>query len=120
MGEVSYEGRTVFCADVTASATYYEQVLGFRRDFESGGDISMSLPAFDHPEATFTFYLHPATAPTPVDLGSFRVPDLDAFIERYRAAGYPVSVEPADTPWGTREATIKDLDGNGLLVAASL
>ncbi len=120
MGEVSYEGRTVFCTDVSASANYYEDILGFRRDFESGGDISMSLSPFNHPEAAVTFYLHPASAPTPVELGSFRVRDVDAFIDRYRAAGYPVVAEPADTPWGTREAVINDLDGNGLLVASSL
>ena len=120
MSELSYEGRTVFCADVSASATYYEKVLGLRRAFEADGDIGMTLPVVDSPEAEITLYLHHATAPTPVDLGSFRVPDVDAFIDRYRAAGYPVVAEPADTPWGTREAIINDLDGNGLLVAASL
>ena len=120
MSELSYEGRTVFCTDVSASATYYEHVLGLRRAFESGGDIAMTLPAVDHPAAAITLYLHHADAPPPVDLGTFRVPDVDAFLERYRAAGYPVVIEPADTPWGTREATINDLDGNGLLITATL
>lgn len=119
MSELSYEGRAVFCADVSASATYYEKILGLRRDYESDGDICMTLAVVDHPEARVTLYLHHTATPTPVDLGSFRVPDVDAFVARYRVAGYPVVTEPVDTPWGTREATISDLDGNGLLVTAS-
>lgn len=120
MSDLRYEGQTVFCTDVPASATYYEDVLGLHRAYESGGDIAMTLPAVDHPEASITLYLHPADAPTPVDLGMFRVPDVNAFLTRYRAAEYPVIIEPADTPWGTREATINDLDGNGLCVASAL
>lgn len=118
MSGLSYEGRTVFCKDVSASAAYYEAALGLQRAFESGGDIAMTLPVVDHPDATITFYLHHADDPTPVDLGTFRTPDVDAFLEQYRSAGYPVVVEPADTPWGTREATINDLDGNGLCLNA--
>jgi catechol 2,3-dioxygenase-like lactoylglutathione lyase family enzyme len=114
MSELSYEGRTVFCTNVPASAGYYEKVLGLRRAFESDGDIAMTLPAVDNPEAEITFYLHHTTTPTPVDLGTFRVPDLDAFIERYRAAGFAIVAEPVDTPWGTRDAAISDPDGNGL------
>jgi len=118
--ELSYEGQTVFCADVSASAAYYEDVLGLHRAFESGGDIAMTLPAVDHPEAAITLYLHPAESPTPVDLGTFRVADIATFLDRYRAARYPVITEPEDTPWGTREATIADLDGNSLLITAKL
>ena len=45
--------------------------------------------------------------------------DVDAFIERYRAAGHRVDADPADTPWGTREASISDSDGNGLIVSST-
>jgi len=119
VSELSYEGRIVFCSDVSASAVYYEEVLGLCRAFEADGDIGRTVPVADHPEAQVTFYLHHGAAPDPVDLGYFRVADVDAFIDRYRAAGYPVVVEPADTPWGTREATINDPDGNGLLLTAA-
>lgn len=120
MSELSYEGRTVFCTDVSTSASYYEHVLGLRRAFESGGDIAMTLPAVDHPDAEITLYLHHADAPTPEDLGTFRVSDLDAFLEKYRGAGYSVATEPTDTPWGSRDATINDPDGHGLLLTAPL
>jgi catechol 2,3-dioxygenase-like lactoylglutathione lyase family enzyme len=116
MGELRFEGRTVFCADVSASARYYEDVLGLSRASEFGGDIAMTVPVGAGPDTHITLYLHAATAPTPVDLGYFSVPDVDTFIERYRATGHIVAGEPADTPWGTREAVINDLDGNGLLV----
>lgn len=120
MSGLSYEGRTVFCKDVSASATYYQDVLGLRRAFEGGGDIAMTLPAVDHPDAMITLYLHPADVPIAEDLGTFRVPDVDAFLEHYREAGYAVVTGPTDTPWGTREATINDLDGNGLNVTATV
>lgn len=120
MAGLSYEGRTVFCSDVAASARYYEEALGFHRAFESGGDIAMTIPVADTQPAHVTFYLHHAAAPNPVDLGSFRVADVEAFLERYRAAGYTVVAEAADTSWGTREAVVNDLDGNGLLVTAQL
>jgi len=120
VSRLSYEGRTVFCKDVPASATYYQDVLGLQRAFEGGGDIAMTLPAVDHPDAMITLYLHPADDPRPEDLGTFHVLDVDSFLEEYRAAGYAVVTEPTDTPWGTREATINDLDGNGLRLTAPL
>lgn len=120
MTELSYEGRIVFCADVSATAALYERVLGLRRAFQSGGDIGMTLPVADSADATVTFYLHPASAPTPADLGLFRVSDVDAFVERCRAAGFVIVSEPADTPWRTRDASLNDPDGNGLSITAPL
>jgi catechol 2,3-dioxygenase-like lactoylglutathione lyase family enzyme len=119
VSELSFESRTVFCRDVAASASYYEAALGFRRAFESGGDVGLTVPVAGDQRASITLYLHAATTPDPVDLGTFRVADVDAFIERYRAAGHRVDAEPADTPWGTREASISDSDGNGLIVSST-
>jgi lactoylglutathione lyase len=40
------------------------------------------------------------------------VDDVDAAVERVRAAGAPVVAEPADQPWGERVASTRDPDGN--------
>jgi len=120
MSELSYEGRTVFCRDVPAAARFYEDLLGFQRDSEGGGDIVLRLPVAGNPSASVTFYLHPGHAPDPVDLGTFRVRDVDAFLDTLRAAGHPVVAEPTDTPWGLREASIRDPEGNGLLITSPI
>ncbi|AGP33268.1 VOC family protein [Sorangium cellulosum] len=40
------------------------------------------------------------------------VDDVDATVERLRAAGVPVVLEPVDQPWGERIAYVADPDGN--------
>ena len=94
MSELSYEGRTVFCRDVPAAARFYEDLLGFHRDSEGGGDIVLRLPVAGNPSASVTFYLHPGNAPDPVDLGTFRVSDVDAFLDTLRAAATRSSPNP--------------------------
>ena len=44
--------------------------------------------------------------------------DCDAAIERLRAAGVAVVVEPADQPWGERMAHVLDPDGNEVMIGA--
>jgi lactoylglutathione lyase len=40
------------------------------------------------------------------------VDDVDATVERLRAAGSPILLEPAEQPWGERVAYVADPDGN--------
>ena len=44
--------------------------------------------------------------------------DCDAAVERLRAAGVPVTQEPADQPWGERMAFVADPDGNRVIIAS--
>ncbi len=44
------------------------------------------------------------------------VDDVDATVERLRAAGVPVLLEPTDQPWGERVAYVADPDGNLLML----
>jgi lactoylglutathione lyase len=46
------------------------------------------------------------------------VTDCDAVVDRVRAAGLPVTAEPADQPWGERVAHVEDPDGNHVIVGA--
>jgi lactoylglutathione lyase len=40
------------------------------------------------------------------------VDDVDETIQRMRAGGVPIVLEPADQPWGERVAYVTDPDGN--------
>lgn len=44
----------------------------------------------------------------------FLLHDVDAFFREIRSRGIPPTEPPEDTPWGTREMTITDPDGNRL------
>jgi catechol 2,3-dioxygenase-like lactoylglutathione lyase family enzyme len=44
----------------------------------------------------------------------FLVDDVDAFYQAVRSRGSTAVEQPEDTPWGTREITIVDPDGNRL------
>lgn len=47
------------------------------------------------------------------------VDDVDATIERMRASGVPILLEPADQPWGERVAYVSDPDGNLVMLTRS-
>jgi uncharacterized glyoxalase superfamily protein PhnB len=40
------------------------------------------------------------------------VQDVDALYETYKKAGTIIRRPPTDYPWGNREMTVEDLDGN--------
>lgn len=44
------------------------------------------------------------------------VEDVDAVIERLRAAGVRILLEPSNQPWGERVAYVSDPDGNLLML----
>lgn len=49
-----------------------------------------------------------------------QVDDVDAGLEELRAAGVPITQEPADQPWGERNAGVLDPDGYSILLARPL
>lgn len=46
--------------------------------------------------------------------------DTDAIAERIRAAGWPLSEEPKDAPWGGREFAVVDPDGFMITIASGM
>jgi uncharacterized glyoxalase superfamily protein PhnB len=117
---LAFKGHTIFCADVTSSAEFYEAVLGFTRESADDSHISLAVPVVGSADATVSLLLHPSDNPDPVDLGSFETDDVDALVDRARAAGCTIGTEPTDAPWGVREATVSDPDGNGLYITGPL
>jgi len=118
MGTVTFDGFVIFCADVAASARFYEGELGLRRE-SAAEDINLYLPTKGEPEgATLLLHARHEGMPAPHELGTFAVADVDATIQRLRSAGYRISSEPSDQPWGVREAGVLDPDGYGLTLSA--
>jgi predicted enzyme related to lactoylglutathione lyase len=120
MASLAFKGHTIFCTDVMSSARFYEEVLGFTREWADDSHISLLAPVADSADATVSLLLHPGDRPEPIDLGTFETDDVDALIEKARAAGCAIGTEPTDSPWGVREASVSDPDGNGLYITGPL
>ncbi|MEL6234037.1 MAG: VOC family protein [Pseudomonadota bacterium] len=100
-------------ADLDRSARFYRD-LGFAPLYQ---DASYLLMTRDTAEVHFFF--HAAHRPEESDHGAYLRPDdVDAFSAEVAALGLPAEAgfprfSPAeDKPWGMREATIWDPDGN--------
>ncbi|HVS85488.1 MAG TPA: VOC family protein [Gaiellaceae bacterium] len=118
----------VYAGDLPASLAFYRDLLGFAeiyRQPEEGepafvsleqGGTKLGLVVHGAPEAHFGV--------TPGGGIAFELwlycDDVDAEIERLRAAGVAVLREPADMPWGERLAYVADPDGNPVSIAAKL
>lgn len=115
----TFDGIVAFVTDVPASATLYEEALGLVRDWADDDHVQFRLPTKGDPEGAWLL-LHPVTDQNRGGryLGNFSVEDVDAMVARLQDAGFTVTQQPADQPWGVREAGVADPDGNGLTLSA--
>ena len=106
--------------DAPAALDWLERAFGFRRTMEvsgPGGTVVHAQMSFD----TGVVMLGSARAATgveePEDALAARhgiyvaVDDVDAHFERARAAGVEITLELADTDYGSREYSARDLEG---------
>jgi lactoylglutathione lyase len=56
-----------------------------------------------------------ANGPRPIALWLY-VDDCDGYVARARSAGFRVTEEPVDQPWGERVARVLDPDGNEVIL----
>ena len=82
--------------------------------------VSLLAPVAGSASAAISLLLHPSDKAEPTDLGSFETDDVDAVVDKVRATGGAIGSEPTDAPWGVREATVSDPDGNGLYITGPL
>ena len=120
MGTVAFNGHIIFCRDLEKTARFYEDVLGFEREWGDRQHINLLAPVTGTGDAKVNLFLHHGDDPSPVDLGMYDTDDVDAVVAKVRASGCSVGTEPADAPWGVREATVRDPDGNGLYISGPL
>ena len=117
---LTFDGLIAFVADVQAAAKLYEEVFGLTRDWGDDDHVQFKLPTKGNPEGAWLL-LHPTTdQPQPQYLGYFAVADVDAAATRLQEAGFTITEQPNDAPWGVRVASVADPDGNGLTLTAPL
>jgi lactoylglutathione lyase len=111
----------LYVDDVGRALAFYRDLLGFREvyrfppDGEPGyvsveldaGRLGLSRADWPGPHGKPQ---RPVTG-RPFEL-CLETDDVDALVDRLRAAGVAVLSEPADQPWGERVAFVEDPDGN--------
>tara|TARA_B100000795_G_scaffold4331_1_gene3016 strand:+ start:29552 stop:29935 length:384 start_codon:yes stop_codon:yes gene_type:complete len=104
---------TIPSLDLTKSIPFYEQ-LGLKL-------IVKSLPnyaRFECPNGNSTFSIH-QTQTLPKGDGIhvyFECKNLDEEVKKLKAGGIKFEEEPTDQDWLWREARLKDVDGNQLIL----
>lgn len=117
---ITFDGNIVFVADVQASAKLYEGGLGLVREWADDNHVQFKLPTKGNMEGAWLL-LHPTSVESkPQYLGYFAVEDVDATVTRLQKTGFTITEQPSDAPWGVRQATVTDPDGNGLTLNAPL
>jgi lactoylglutathione lyase len=80
------------------------------------GESSLGIADSNWPEAQLGITV--GTAPR-FELFVY-VDDVQATVETFRAAGYPILQEPATMPWGERQAYVSDPDNNPVALATPI
>jgi lactoylglutathione lyase len=117
----------LYVTEVRRSLAFYE-LLGYEQTYQfplegdphyvglERGDSSLGIANAQWPEAQLGISV--GTGPR-FELFVY-VDDVDAEVERFRAAGYPVLQEPATMPWGERQAYLQDPEGNPVALATPI
>ena len=116
----------VYTRDVQASAAFYEELLGFARQYQFPQDSDE--PAYvglrrDDSELGIVHESSPreligqAMGEGPRFELFVYVADVDETVARMRDASVTILREPEDMPWGERVAFVADPDGNPVTLA---
>lgn len=104
---------TIPSIDLSKSIPFYER-LGLLLIVNS----SPRYARFECPEGNSTFSIHQvSTLPTGEGISIyFECANLDEKVEQLKAKGIQFDQEPTDQNWLWREARLKDMDGNQLIL----
>ena len=116
----------MYTRDVQASAAFYEQLLGFARQYQfppDGDDPGYVSLRRDESDLGIVHESSPREL-IGVSMGDgprfelfVYVDDVDESVERMRDASVTILREPEDMPWGERVAFVADPDGNPVTLA---
>jgi catechol 2,3-dioxygenase-like lactoylglutathione lyase family enzyme len=97
---------------------FYERGLGFQVDWEH--QFEPGFPVFAQvTRDSLTLFLTEHTGDCQAGGAAYLVvDDVDALYQELRSRGAPVQDPPQDPPWGGREMSILDPDGNRLRFAS--
>jgi catechol 2,3-dioxygenase-like lactoylglutathione lyase family enzyme len=106
--------------DVGASLAFYLDRLGFREQFRLGDPPEYAILDRD----AVSLHLMPAARGDAMGLGRSNVyvftPAVDRLHEEFREAGCAIEVPPTDFPYGMREMSLRDPDGNRITFGQDL
>jgi lactoylglutathione lyase len=117
----------LYVTDVRRSLEFYA-LLGYESRYQfplegdphyvglERGESSLGIADSNWPEAQLGITV--GTAPR-FELFVY-VDDVQAVVESFRAAGYPILQEPATMPWGERQAYVSDPDNNPVALATPI
>jgi GNAT superfamily N-acetyltransferase len=100
-------------ADVVATVRYYREVLGFREGWTWGEPPDFGGVRWGRVGAMFALQSGPE-APVGGQWHSFFVEGIDALHDLHRRSGAAICSPLEAKPWGLREYTVRDLNGNYL------
>ncbi len=103
---------TASARDLAASTAFY-QALGLKLIVRSDHYVRFECPDADGGEpATFSLHLDPQASGVSQTTVYFEEDDLDATVDRLKAAGLVFDSDPVDQSWLWREAYLRDPTGN--------
>jgi uncharacterized glyoxalase superfamily protein PhnB len=107
----------LFVRDVSASASYFQEKLGFEIDFLHGappvygsvsrGEVCLHLRCVRQPT-----FAELAAREVSLILASVEVSDVQALFEEFRERGAELAQPPTRQPWGGTDFHVRDPDGN--------
>ena len=118
----------IYVEDLTASLTFYRDLLGFSETYRFppgeaaefvalslGGSASLGLTAVtDGQVGAHGKTIQPRVG-RQFELCVY-TDDVDRAVDRLRGRGTPVLAEPADQPWGERMAYVADPSGHPIMI----
>ncbi|ACQ80710.1 Glyoxalase/bleomycin resistance protein/dioxygenase [Beutenbergia cavernae DSM 12333] len=131
---IAISSVTVRCRDLSASAHFYADLLGFERGQDLGTMLELFAPTdawpgqVDPPPAgRMTVMLDQIDGGSQDRVDGARgvvlgltVDDVDAVVERLRPAASGVRLEPTDQDYGVRDAAVLDPDGHEVFLSGPL
>jgi uncharacterized glyoxalase superfamily protein PhnB len=107
----------LFVRDVTASANFFQQKLGFKIDFLHGappfyGAVSRNGVCLHLRFVGKPFFAQAAAEEESLILASFQVSDVRKLFGEFEARGVEFAQKLEQQPWGGTDFQVRDPDGN--------
>jgi lactoylglutathione lyase len=105
-------------SNLPETVSFYRDLLGFRETYRFPPDGEPVFVTLTLGTSELGLGADEVTGPATGYALCVYADDCDRAVERLRAAGTPITEEPADMPWGERMARVTDPAGNEIVLVA--